>query len=95
MRFVSYNVLGGLLWALAVPLLGYLLGGLIPNLDRYILLVIGLVIVLSLIPVALELRRVRGLGEGMKLMLAGLMAAVLLMSSAGLSPHLYPSPTFS
>lgn len=62
-RFVSYNVLGGVLWALAVPLLGFLLGGLIPNLDRYILLVIGVVIVLSFIPVAVELRRARTVRE--------------------------------
>lgn len=58
-RFLTFNLVGGLLWSLSVPLLGYLLGGLIPNLDRYILLVVGVVVVLSFIPVALELRRVR------------------------------------
>lgn len=58
-RFLTYNVVGGLLWALSVPLLGYVLGGLIPNLDRYILLLVGTVVVLSFIPVALELRRAR------------------------------------
>ncbi|EYB67208.1 dedA protein [Deinococcus phoenicis] len=61
-RFLLFNVIGGLLWSLTVPLLGYLLGGLIPNLDRYILLVIGLVVVLSFIPVALELRKARQTG---------------------------------
>ena len=56
-RFLIYNVVGGLLWALSVPLLGYWLGGLIPHLDRYILLVVGVAVVLSLIPVGLELRQ--------------------------------------
>lgn len=55
--FLRYNVIGGLLWGLGVPSLGYLLGGLIPNLDRYILLVIGVVVLLSFIPVLLELRK--------------------------------------
>ncbi|GHF57923.1 membrane-associated protein [Deinococcus metalli] len=58
-KFLTYNVVGGLLWALGVPLLGYALGGLIPNLDRYILLLVGVVVVLSFIPVALEVRRAR------------------------------------
>lgn len=58
-RFLLFNVVGGLLWSLSVPLLSYLLGGLIPNLDRYILLVVGLVVALSFVPVALELHRAR------------------------------------
>ncbi|WP_155300512.1 DedA family protein [Deinococcus arenae] len=58
-QFLKYNVVGGLLWATSVPLLGYLLGQLIPHLDRYILLVIGAVILLSFIPIALELRKAR------------------------------------
>lgn len=58
-HFQRYNVVGGLLWSLGVPLLGYLLGGLIPNLDHYVLLVIGVVVLLSLIPVLLEWRKQR------------------------------------
>ncbi|GAA5512431.1 protein DedA [Deinococcus carri] len=61
-RFLLFNVIGGLLWSLSVPLLGYLLGGLIPNLDRYILLMVGLVVLLSFIPIALELRKARQTG---------------------------------
>lgn len=56
-RFQFYNVVGGLAWAISVPFLGYWLGGLIPHLDRYILLVVGAAVVLSLIPVGLELRK--------------------------------------
>ncbi|TDE85511.1 DedA family protein [Deinococcus sp. S9] len=58
-RFVTFNVIGVLLWAGAVPLLGYWLGGLVPHLDRYILLVVGAVVLLSLLAVGLELRKGR------------------------------------
>ncbi len=54
-KFLVYDLIGVVLWAAGVPLLGYLLGGLIPNLDHYILLVVGLVLVVSFIPVAREL----------------------------------------
>lgn len=54
--FAAWNVFGGLLWGAGVPAAGYYLGRLIPNLEKYILLVIGVVIVVSVIPVALELR---------------------------------------
>jgi len=59
LHFLTYNAVGGALWAITVPLLGYWLGGLIPNLDHYILLVVGAAVLLSLVPVALELRKLR------------------------------------
>ena len=58
-RFLGYNALGGLLWGAGVPALSYVLGSLIPNLDQYLLLVIGLVVVVSVVPVGLELLRAR------------------------------------
>lgn len=57
--FITYNVAGGVLWGAGVPLAGYLLGRLIPDLERYIILLIGLVVVVSVIPVVLELRGAR------------------------------------
>lgn len=63
-RFLLFNVAGGLLWSLSVPLLGFWLGGLIPNLDRSILLLVGLVVVLSFIPGGLELLKARRVGRG-------------------------------
>ena len=54
-RFLTFNALGGLLWGAGVPTAAYFLGQLIPNLDRYLLVVIGVVIAISLIPVGLEL----------------------------------------
>src|SRR5918992_739522 len=35
--FVTYNVVGGLLWAVGVTLIGYVLGESIPDIDRYLL----------------------------------------------------------
>jgi membrane-associated protein len=59
--FVAYNVLGGFLWAVGVTSLGYFLGDAIgaDNIDKYLLPIIGLIIVLSLIPPFLEYRKHR------------------------------------
>ena len=52
--FVVYNIIGGTLWVFSTTLLGYGVGRVIPNIDKYLHLVIGVVIFLSLIPVFLE-----------------------------------------
>jgi len=52
--FVTYNIVGGTLWVFSTVLLGYGVGSAIPNIDKYLHLVIGVVIALSLIPVVLE-----------------------------------------
>jgi membrane-associated protein len=57
--FVSFNVLGGFLWAIGVTSLGYILGESIPDIDKYLLPVIGVIIVLSVAPVAWEIRKAR------------------------------------
>lgn len=53
--FLTYNVVGGVLWAAGMTLLGYFLGALIPNVDRYLLPIIGIIIILSVAPGALHL----------------------------------------
>jgi membrane-associated protein len=58
-QFSRWQVAGGLLWTLGVTLAGYGLGSSVSNIDRYLLPVIASVVVISLIPVALELRRSR------------------------------------
>ncbi|HEY3238522.1 MAG TPA: VTT domain-containing protein, partial [Acidimicrobiia bacterium] len=57
--FVTFNVLGGLLWAVGVTSLGYVLGESIPDIDRYLYPIIGLIILLSVFPIALEVLRAR------------------------------------
>ena len=57
--FTLWQVVGGLIWSLGVTLAGYGLGSRIPDIDRYLLPIVAVIIVVSLIPVALELRRAR------------------------------------
>ncbi|MGI8517937.1 MAG: DedA family protein [Acidimicrobiia bacterium] len=52
--FLSFNVIGGLLWAVGVTLLGFWLGNLIPDIDRYLLPIIAVIIALSVLPMAFE-----------------------------------------
>jgi membrane-associated protein len=58
-RFVFYNIAGGMGWVISMTWAGYLLGRVIPDLDRYIHLVVAIVIVLSVIPIGIEIARER------------------------------------
>jgi membrane-associated protein len=58
--FTLWQVIGGLVWSIGVTVAGYVLGKQIPNVDKYLLPIIALIVIVSLIPVALELRRSRG-----------------------------------
>ena len=55
--FVPFNILGGVLWGVGVTLAGYTLGSSVKHIDRYLVPIILVVVAVSLIPVALELRR--------------------------------------
>ncbi|MFD8208839.1 DedA family protein [Streptomyces sp. NPDC059695] len=57
--FTTWQVLGGLLWTVGLVLAGYALGASVPNVDHYLLPIIGVIVAVSLIPVALELTRSR------------------------------------
>ena len=57
--FTRWQVIGGLLWSIGVTLAGYALGSSIPGIDKYLLPIIALIVVVSLTPIALELRRTR------------------------------------
>lgn len=58
--FALSNLVGGVVWGAGVTIAGYYLGKTIPNVDHYLLPIIALVILLSLIPVFLEIRKARG-----------------------------------
>jgi membrane-associated protein len=57
--FVSYNVLGGFLWAVGITSLGYILGETVPSIDKYLLPAIAVIIGLSALPVLFEIRKAR------------------------------------
>lgn len=46
-RFVIFDIIGDILWAVSIPLLGYFVGSKIPGVDKYIQLVLVGVIVLT------------------------------------------------
>jgi membrane-associated protein len=48
--FLFYNVIGGALWAGGLLLAGFYLGSVIPNVDRYIIPIVILIIILSIVP---------------------------------------------
>jgi membrane-associated protein len=57
--FTLWQVTGGLVWSIGVVLAGYALGSSVPSIDKYLLPIIGLVVVVSVIPIALEMFRAR------------------------------------
>ena len=56
--FVTYNVIGGVLWGAGVTLLGYLLGGIDVIAENVEAIILGIV-ALSVLPIALEVLRAR------------------------------------
>ena len=58
-RFVFYNIAGGVGWVTSMTWAGYLLGQAVPNIGDHIHVVVAIVILLSLIPILVELVRER------------------------------------
>lgn len=57
--FTVWQLAGGLVWSLGLILAGYTLGSSVPNVDRYLLPIVALVVALSLVPLAAEFHRSR------------------------------------
>ena len=55
--FVTYNVVGGLLWAVGVLLAGNFLGEAIPDIDKYLLPIVVLIVFVSVLPAAVHILR--------------------------------------
>lgn len=49
--FLTYNIIGGLIWGAGLTLAGYFLGVWVPNIDQYLIPIILAIIVVSFIPV--------------------------------------------
>lgn len=52
--FISYNIIGGILWVMSITLAGYFLGTIFPGIAQHLDLVIVCIIALSLIPFVIE-----------------------------------------
>lgn len=55
--FLTYNVIGGVLWGTGLPILGYFLGRLVPHPDRYIIPIVLIIVVVSMLPILREVFR--------------------------------------
>ena len=49
-QFAIFNASGGTLWAVGITLAGYFVGETVPGIDRYFLLIVALVILVSALP---------------------------------------------
>lgn len=58
-RFISYNALGGFLWGGGVVSLGFFLGSIIPHSDKYVFPLSLVIIVLSFLPLLINLIRAK------------------------------------
>ncbi|MER5753267.1 DedA family protein [Streptomyces sp. NPDC002088] len=57
--FTLWQMVGGLLWSQTLVLAGYTLGSSVPDADRYLLLLVAVIVAVSLLPLVAEARRVR------------------------------------
>jgi membrane-associated protein len=63
--FTTYNVVGGFVWGVGVTVAGYILGEAIgSDIDKYLLPIIALIIVLSILPPAIEMLKERRRNRG-------------------------------
>lgn len=58
-RFLTYNVLGGVGWVASMSWAGYLLGHAVPNVSKHMHTLVIVIIVLSCVPIAVEVYRAR------------------------------------
>ncbi len=58
-RFVTYNILGAILWIFTMIPGGYFLGRSVPNINQHLHIVIAIVVFLSILPAILEFLRNR------------------------------------
>ncbi|KAB2374569.1 DedA family protein [Actinomadura montaniterrae] len=63
-RFFVWNVIGGVVWTDALFLLGHFLGSEVPDIEKYILPGVAVILVLSVIPIVREIMKGRGGGNG-------------------------------
>jgi membrane-associated protein len=57
-RFTIFNIIGGVAWTIGITMLGYGLGQ-INGIDKYILVIIAVIVLISALPVIIEFLRAR------------------------------------
>lgn len=56
-KFLSYNIFGGLFWTWSMLGVGYFLGNVIPDVDRYLIPIILIIVFISFLPSIIENRK--------------------------------------
>ncbi len=64
--FATYNIVGGFLWVTGLTLLGFFLGAQVPDIEKNILWVIGIVVLVSFLPALWEYWKHRQQKKGKK-----------------------------
>ena len=59
-KFISFNIFGGIFWTSSMLLIGYFLGSVIPDVDKYILPIIVIIVFVSILPGIIEGFKARG-----------------------------------
>jgi len=54
-NFLTYNIVGGFVWSFGIVFSGYFLGEIIPNVDKYLLPIILVIIIISFLPIIFEI----------------------------------------
>ena len=54
-KFLFYNIIGAVLWAIGLSLLGFYLGVAVPGIEKYIFPIVLLIIFLSILPIIFNL----------------------------------------
>ncbi len=55
--FIMYNIIGGVLWGVSLPLIGYYIGSKVPGIEKFVEPVILGVVILSIAPAIIHLLR--------------------------------------
>lgn len=58
--FLTYNVIGALIWGIGIPLAGFFLGNSVPGVDRYILPILFGIVIVSMLPTIIQILRDKG-----------------------------------
>jgi len=54
-KFILFNIIGGLLWSVSLILAGFYFGNAIPDIEKYLLPMIALIILISILPPAVHI----------------------------------------
>ncbi len=57
--FITYNIVGGFLWAVGVTVAGYFLGKAIPDVDKYLIPIVIVIVIASVLPSVIHLIKER------------------------------------